>query len=54
MVITFDSDMVSALEKGEFSTLAPKTFKLLSWNIDGIDSVNLKKRTKAVMKIIDR
>ena len=54
LVLTFDSKMVSALENAEVTTEAPKHFKLLSWNIDGLDTINLKKRTKAVMKVIER
>lgn len=54
LVITFNSKMVSALENATVSTVAPKQFKLLTWNIDGLDRTNLKKRAKAVIKIIEK
>lgn len=54
LVVTFDSKMVSALEEGaEVSTVAPTRFRLLTWNIDGLEQSNLKKRTKAIIKIIE-
>ncbi|XP_076031726.1 tyrosyl-DNA phosphodiesterase 2-like [Oratosquilla oratoria] len=53
LVVTFDSKMVSMLEKQKVSLVPPSTFKLLTWNIDGIEEHNLKKRTKAVKKIIE-
>lgn len=46
--------MVSALKEGQVSEEAPKNFRFITWNIDGLDSSNLKKRTKAVAKIIEK
>ncbi|KAF2353020.1 Endonuclease/exonuclease/phosphatase [Trinorchestia longiramus] len=54
LVVTFDSKMVKALENAQVSTVAPTNFKVLSWNIDGLDSNCLKKRTKAVIKTIEQ
>lgn len=55
LLVTFDSKMVSLLESssGRVSTDAPESFKLITWNLDGLDSKHLKKRTKAVANIIE-
>ena len=47
--------MKSMLSKmnAKLSTKPPETFSILSWNLDGLDEVNLKKRTKAVVKTIE-
>ena len=34
------------------TTKPPSEFRLMSWNIDGLDDHNLKMRTKSVVKII--
>ncbi|MPC14935.1 Tyrosyl-DNA phosphodiesterase 2 [Portunus trituberculatus] len=54
VVVTFDSKLVSVLEEGVMTEEAPKKFCFMTWNIDGLDEKNLKKRTKAVATIIDR
>ncbi|KAK4289355.1 hypothetical protein Pmani_037668 [Petrolisthes manimaculis] len=53
LVVTFDSKMVSSLKAGKVTQEAPKTFRFITWNIDGLDNLNLKKRTKAVAKVIE-
>ncbi|CAL4062743.1 unnamed protein product, partial [Meganyctiphanes norvegica] len=55
LLVTFDSKMVSLLESssGRVSTEAPDMFKLITWNLDGLDDKHLKKRTKAVANIIE-
>ncbi|KAK7086708.1 Tyrosyl-DNA phosphodiesterase 2 [Halocaridina rubra] len=52
LFITFDSKVAAALG-GSVTTEPPKTFRLVTWNIDGLDERNLKKRTKAVAKILE-
>ncbi|KAG0714100.1 Tyrosyl-DNA phosphodiesterase 2 [Chionoecetes opilio] len=54
IMVTFNSKLVSVMEKGVLTEEAPKNFCFLTWNIDGLDEKNLKKRTKAVAKIIER
>uniref|UniRef100_A0A0P4W6W8 Tyrosyl-DNA phosphodiesterase 2 n=1 Tax=Scylla olivacea TaxID=85551 RepID=A0A0P4W6W8_SCYOL len=54
VVVTFDSKLVSVLEEGVMTEEAPKKFCFMTWNIDGLDEKNLKKRTKAVATVIDR
>lgn len=63
VVVTFDSKMKSALEKGIttdkapkgiITEEAPKKFCFITWNIDGLDQKNLKKRTKAVARTIEK
>ncbi|KAJ9581006.1 hypothetical protein L9F63_023817 [Diploptera punctata] len=44
--------MVKALNYGQPTSEPPSKFKFISWNLDGLDERNLKKRTKAVCKII--
>ncbi|XP_063588200.1 tyrosyl-DNA phosphodiesterase 2-like [Penaeus indicus] len=53
VVVTFDSQMVSMLSANSASKEPPKNFRLLTWNVDGLDEKNLKKRTKTVAKIIE-
>nr|XP_027207911.1 tyrosyl-DNA phosphodiesterase 2-like [Penaeus vannamei] len=53
VVVTFDSKMVSMLSANSVSKEPPKNFRLLTWNVDGLDEKNLKKRTKTVAKIIE-
>lgn len=35
------------------STQPPEKFSILSWNIDGLDERNLKRRVKMIAKIIE-
>ena len=46
--------LVSALQEGLLSTRAPESLVFVSWNIDGLDQTNLKKRTKGVCKILEQ
>ena len=34
------------------TTKPPSEFRMISWNIDGLDDRNLKMRTKSVVKLI--
>lgn len=43
-----------ALKEGILTTKAPANLVFMSWNIDGLDEHNLKKRTKGVCKIIEQ
>lgn len=45
--------MASALE-GQLTEEPPKNFRFITWNIDGLDEKNLKKRTKTVARIIEQ
>ena len=36
------------------STKAPENLVFVTWNIDGLDQTNLKKRTKGVCKILEQ
>ena len=36
------------------STKAPESLVFVTWNIDGLDQTNLKKRTKGVCKILEQ
>ncbi|XP_042866505.1 tyrosyl-DNA phosphodiesterase 2-like isoform X2 [Penaeus japonicus] len=53
VVVTFDSNMVSMLSANCATKEPPKNFRLITWNVDGLDEKNLKKRTKTVAKIIE-
>ncbi|XP_042210742.1 tyrosyl-DNA phosphodiesterase 2-like [Homarus americanus] len=53
VVVTFDSKLVSALTKGTLTEVPPKNFCFITWNIDGLDDKNLKKRTKTVARTIE-
>lgn len=44
----------TASNNAVLTTVAPRHFKHLTWNIDGIERSNLKKRAKAVIKIIEQ
>ena len=44
----------SALQEGLLSTKAPESLVFVTWNIDGLDQTNLKKRTKGVCKILEQ
>ena len=46
--------LVSALQEGLLSTKAPESLVFVTWNIDGLDQTNLKKRTKGVCKILEQ
>jgi tyrosyl-DNA phosphodiesterase 2 len=41
------------LEEGALTTKAPDSLVFVTWNIDGLDQRNLRKRTKAVCKILE-
>jgi len=41
------------LRNGTLTTEAPEHLTVVSWNIDGLDIKNIKKRTKAVCKILE-
>lgn len=43
---------MSALE-GQITIDPPKDFRFITWNTDGLEMRDLKKRTKAVAKIIE-
>jgi len=43
----------SALSKGILTTSAPTSLSMVSWNIDGLDQHNLKRRTRAVVKTLE-
>jgi len=43
----------AGLEDGTMTTKPPESLAMISWNIDGLAEKNLKKRTKAVCKIIE-
>lgn len=43
-----------ALQEGLVTTQAPESLVFVTWNIDGLDQHNLKKRTKAVAKILEQ
>ena len=42
----------SALQSGVLTTQAPATLTLVTWNIDGLDQKNLKRRTRAVIETL--
>ena len=44
----------TALQEGLLSTKAPESLVFVTWNIDGLDQTNLKKRTKGVCKILEQ
>jgi len=46
--------VAEALQEGLLSTKAPETLVFVTWNIDGLDQTNLKKRTKGVCKILEQ
>ncbi|XP_069936326.1 tyrosyl-DNA phosphodiesterase 2 [Cherax quadricarinatus] len=52
VVVTFDSQMVSVLSAA--TEKPPDKFCFITWNIDGLDDKNLKKRTKTIARIIER
>jgi len=41
------------LQEGILTTQAPEELTVISWNIDGLDVKNIRKRTKGVCKIIE-
>jgi len=45
--------IAEGLYDGSLTTKAPGSLTMVSWNIDGLDAHNLKKRTKAVCKILE-
>ncbi|XP_045610571.1 tyrosyl-DNA phosphodiesterase 2 [Procambarus clarkii] len=54
VVVTFDSNLVSVLAGGTLSEEAPKNFRFITWNVDGLDDKHLKKRTKTIARIIEK
>jgi len=46
--------VAEALQEGLLSTKAPENLVFVTWNIDGLDQTNLKKRTKGVCKILEQ
>ena len=42
----------SAISNGILTTTAPTSLVMVSWNIDGLDQHNLKRRTRAVVKTL--
>jgi tyrosyl-DNA phosphodiesterase 2 len=48
----FSKDVKNFLETAA-TEKPPSEFRLISWNLDGLDDHNLKMRTKAVIKIIE-
>nr|CAD7440518.1 unnamed protein product [Timema bartmani]CAD7457834.1 unnamed protein product [Timema tahoe] len=52
IVINVDKKMVEVLSKAQPTTEPPPRFSFVTWNLDGLDDHNLKKRTKAVCKIV--
>lgn len=53
VLVTYDSSHSSGGPHGSITTEPPKTIRLITWNVDGLDEKNLKKRTKAVAKILE-
>ncbi|XP_071545260.1 tyrosyl-DNA phosphodiesterase 2-like isoform X2 [Panulirus ornatus] len=54
VVVTFDSKTASVLSKCMVTEEPPKNFRFITWNVDGLDEKNLKKRTKTVARILER
>ncbi|XP_069705027.1 tyrosyl-DNA phosphodiesterase 2-like [Periplaneta americana] len=52
LVVNVDKAMVNALGLGQATSEPPSKFTFITWNLDGLDERNLKRRTKAVCKII--
>jgi len=49
------NNSISGLEKDAMlTTVAPKNFIMLTWNIDGIESSNLKRRSRVIIKTITK
>jgi len=44
--------MQEALNEGVLTTKAPTSLVMVTWNIDGLDQKNLKRRTRAVVKTL--
>jgi len=44
--------MMNVMGLGQATSEPPSKFSFVSWNLDGLDERNLKRRTKAVCKII--
>lgn len=51
-MLIYSKDVQKFLESA--TTKPPAEFRLISWNLDGLDDRNLKIRTKAVKKIIEQ
>ena len=45
-------DVEAALQSGVLTTAAPAQLTLVTWNIDGLDQRNLKRRTRAVIETL--
>jgi len=45
-----DNTVEQAISSGILTTQAPSRLIMVSWNIDGLDQTNLKRRTRAVVK----
>ncbi|KDR19586.1 tyrosyl-DNA phosphodiesterase 2-like isoform X2 [Zootermopsis nevadensis] len=52
LVVNVNKAMVNALGLDQATSEPPSKFSFISWNLDGLDERNLKRRTKAVCKII--
>ncbi|XP_063231349.1 tyrosyl-DNA phosphodiesterase 2-like [Bacillus rossius redtenbacheri] len=52
IVVNVDKKMAKKLEQSQPTIIPPSKFSIISWNLDGLEERNLKKRTKAVCKII--
>ncbi|KAK7874296.1 hypothetical protein R5R35_007776 [Gryllus longicercus] len=52
LVVKVNASMFEAYGMGQPTTKPPSKLSVISWNVDGLDGHNLKRRTKAVCKII--
>lgn len=52
LVGSANTTVMNALGLGQSTSEPPSKFSFVSWNLDGLDERNLKRRTKAVCKII--
>eukprot|EP00088_Acartia_fossae_P000344 TRINITY_DN10134_c0_g1_i1.p1 TRINITY_DN10134_c0_g1~~TRINITY_DN10134_c0_g1_i1.p1 ORF type:complete len:349 (+),score=103.23 TRINITY_DN10134_c0_g1_i1:50-1096(+) len=48
-----EKSIEDGLNDGTLTTMAPTELTMISWNIDGLDLKNIRKRTKGVCKIIE-
>ena len=46
------NSLVSAIQSGIFTTEPPSQLTMITWNIDGLDQKNLKRRTRAVIETL--
>ncbi len=47
-------EQMAAVLNGAVSTEPPKEFRMISWNVDGLDNKVLKLRTEAVIEVIQK